>query len=125
MFQNQSLMRQIEGMLMELGMSPALKGFHYLAQCVYLCVEDIGRVHSMIAKVYGPVGAATGGDYQQVERSIRHLVKSFVDRNRIQELNRMLHARLYTAGDYPCNSELIACLAEHIRLHQDGDPRAI
>ena len=121
MFLNQNLLKQIKCMLLELGMSPALKGYLYLAQCIYLCVEDISRVHSLIAKVYGPVAEANNVIYQRVERDIRHSVKVFANRNRIQELNKLLRVRLYNPGDYPCNGELIACLAEYIQLHGDFD----
>ena len=121
MLSNGLLLKQIKQVLLQLGMSPTLMGFEYLAECIYLCVEDMNRIHDLILSVYCPVAEYNHTTYPRVERNIRHLIKVFSDRNRIPELNALLHVRLYKIGDYPTNGELIAYLAEYIRLHYDFD----
>ncbi len=118
---NVKLLKQIKQLLLELGMSPSLLGYHYLAQCIYLCVEDSTRIHDLIASVYGEVARRCDTTFQRVERNIRHSVRVFADRNHIPELNKLLCVRLYQSGDYPSNGELIGYLAEYIQLHFDFD----
>lgn len=118
---NVNLLKQIKQLLLELGMSPALMGFHYLAQCIYLCVEDSARIHDLIASVYTEVARRNNTTYQRVERNIRHAVQVFVNRNHVAELNKLLGVRLYLAGDYPSNGELIGYLSEYVQLHFDYD----
>lgn len=125
MLENEQLLKQIKQVLLRLGMSPTLMGFEYLAECVYLCVEDMSRIHDLILSVYCPVAQHNHTTYSRVERNIRHLIKVFSDRNRIPELNAMLHIRLYKPGDYPTNGELIAYLSEYIRLHYDFDTNTL
>lgn len=112
-----SKMKYIKHLLIELGISPALMGYGYLAQCVYLCWEDNRRLHSLVADVYREVARQNNTTYQRVERNIRHAVRAFADRNRVQSLNRMFGVKLYNTGDYPPNGELIGYLTEYVQMH--------
>jgi len=116
---NSKLLKQIEQLLLELGMPPTLLGFHYLAECIYICVEEINKLHDLIGSVYNEVARNNHTTYQRVERNIRHAISVFSDRNRIPELNKLLRVRLYQAGDYPSNGEMIGYLTEYILLHYD------
>lgn len=120
-FDNVRLLKSIKQLLLELGVSPALLGYTYLAQCIYLCVEDHTRIHDLIASVYEVVARINATTYQRVERNIRHAVKVFADRNHVPELNKLLGVRLYLPGDYPSNGELIGYLTEYVLLHFDLD----
>lgn len=114
-----SRQKKIKQILLEIGMSPALLGYEYLAQCVYLCWQDSARLHDLIASVYNEVAQHCGTTFQRVERNIRHAVRVFANRNHVQELNRLLGVRLYISGDYPSNGELIGYLTEYMQLHFD------
>ena len=109
--------RYVKQVLVELGVTPSLKGYLYLAQSIELCVEDHTRLYQLINRVYEPVAQANETVYQRVERNIRHAIRVFADRNRISALNRLLGAKLYQAGDYPPNGEMIGYLAEYVRLN--------
>lgn len=111
----------IKYLLIELGMSPALVGYGYLAQCVQRCCEDAQRIHRLVAEVYTAVAVANGTTYQRVERCIRHAVRCMADLGRIQLLNRLFGIKLYNAGDYPTNGELIGYLTEYVLLHYTPD----
>ena len=118
---NDEMIRYIKSILIELGLSPALIGYHYLAQCVYLCWQEPKRLHSLVTDVYGEVAKQNDTTYQRVERNIRHAVRAFADRNRVQSLNRLFGVKLYNLGDYPPNGELIGYLAEYAHLHFPDD----
>lgn len=125
MLNNKELFKQTKQLLLKLGMSPTLMGFEYLAECVYLCVEEMPRIHDLIQSVYLPVAENNRTTQSRVERDIRHLIKVFSDRNHIAELNTLLHIRLFKPGDYPSNGELIGYLAEYIRLNYDFEPNPL
>ena len=110
----------IKWLLIELGISPALMGYGYLAQCVYLCWEDNRRLHDLVASVYVAVARQNDTTYQRVERNIRHAVRAFADLGRVPSLNRMFGVKLYNVGDYPPNGELIGYLTEYVQMHYVG-----
>ena len=120
--ENQSLRIQyIKFLLIELGISPALTGYGYLAQCVYRCWEDNKRLHRLVDEVYSAVALDNNTTYQRVERCIRHAVHTFADMGRVQLLNRLFGVKLYNPGDYPSNGELIGYLTEYVQLHFTPD----
>ena len=117
----QSKIKYIKHLLIELGISPALMGYNYLAQCVYLCWEDNRRLHDLVSSVYREVARQNDTTYQRVERNIRHAVRAFADMGRVQAINRMFGVKLYNAGDYPPNGELIGYLTEYVQMHYAAD----
>lgn len=118
---NQKLLNQIQQLLLELGMSPTLLGYRHLAQCIYICVLDDRKLHNLIAEVYGEVAEINGTTEQRVERNIRHAIYVFAARNHVPDLNRLLKAKIFRAGDYPSNGEMIGYLTEYFLIHYDFD----
>lgn len=121
---NVSLLNQIKEVLIKLGISPVLMGYNYLAHCVYICAQDNQCVYCLVSKVYKEVAKLYNTTYQCVERNIRHSIKVFVERRHVDALNKLMHAPLYTAHDYPSCGELIGYLAEYVRLHCDLTPES-
>lgn len=120
---NENSIDQIKQLLIKIGMSPLLRGYKHLSSCVYLCVLDADNVHHLMTRVYGEVARHSDTTATCVERNIRHAIRVFANHNHVTEFNKLLKATLYTKNDYPTNGELIAYLAEYIRMNPDFDIR--
>lgn len=62
------------GLLLELGISPNLKGFIYLSGCILAVYRDKGLGNNIVAGLYADIANEHGTTPQSVERAIRHAI---------------------------------------------------
>lgn len=98
-------MKQIKDTLKELGIMPNLKGYHYLADAIELCIEEI-KAHKSVSSwmwIYQKVARIHNTTHSRVERCIRNAV------------DKATQTELYKKIIYEStNSAFIALVAEHI-----------
>jgi two-component system response regulator (stage 0 sporulation protein A) len=98
-------MKQIKDTLKELGIMPNLKGYHYLADAIELCIEEVKTRKSVSSWmwIYRKVARIHNTTPSRVERCIRNAV----DKATQTELYKKI---IYESA----NSAFIALVAEYV-----------
>lgn len=105
--------------LQQSGITANLLGYHYLRIAIIFAVEEPKFLFHM-GKLYQEVAAACQTEPKRVERAIWHAIQSTYNKN-----PDMLKSTFYYPVEKPCNAELIAVIADDIRIrHGLGKQRA-
>jgi two-component system response regulator (stage 0 sporulation protein A) len=98
----------------DMGMSPALKGYAYLAQAICLVSVDAGLLHQATKRLYPLLAQENGSTGSNVERAIRHAIESTWTRGRMEALHRVFGNSRDPQRGKPTNAECIARLAQRV-----------
>ena len=98
-------------LIQQIGIPANLKGYNYTRTAIMLAVEDFTLIDRMTKGLYPAVAEVHNTTPTRVERAIRHSVDAAWERRALQ--NMFPHGK-------PINSELIATLADKIRLEVKG-----
>lgn len=109
---------QITAILHELGVPAHLRGYHYLRQAVIFAVNDPDAYSAFTKILYPAVGKCFGSTGEQVERSIRTAIEQAWLRGDAEVQRRYCGSTIRAGKGKPTSSELIALLADHLRLQQ-------
>ena len=111
-----NLERRIVEVLKDLGVPTHLKGYDYLRDAIYICVEDktileciTGRLYTDLAKRYDTVPS-------RVERAIRHAIEVAWGRCDLDVLKQYFGNTILPSRGKTTNSEFISCVANQLRL---------
>lgn len=96
--------------LTQLGISPSLKGFFEIDECVNELKKDI---NAKITGVYVTVARKTGSTWHRVERNIRHAVQISLSRGDLPLIRRMFGYVVDSEGRLT-NSEFLKCLTMYL-----------
>ena len=101
-------------MLLKVGITPNLSGYHYIIDCTYVIVKKHCRISGMINDVY----AVVAKDYQttsnRVQRSITHALDTVSYRNKVDLINNCFDIDLFSRYDRPTNNQFLMILADRI-----------
>lgn len=106
--------KNIEGWLIQIGITPNLVGFTYLREAVELYVDIIGKT-CQITKIYNILAKIHGKTVSAVERGIRHAIKVASDSNKLIKLNNVIGHVVLNGYDKPSSGVLISLLAQKYR----------
>ena len=104
----------ISGVILSIGIPGCIVGAKYLAEAVKLTIEKPELKFSITKGLYKELAEKFQAKPGSIERGIRHAVDVSFNKSKIIELNKIFNIKIYTPNERPCNSELIALLAERI-----------
>lgn len=107
-------------LLMQIGMNSALLGFAYLATSSAIASVNLELSKNLNGYVYRWVAHKYGTTPTLVERAIRHAIESTVNHASPQLLYAAFGNTMDPQRGKPTNSELIAMLAERVRLQSQN-----
>ncbi len=110
-----ALSRCIAALLLQMGIPAHLSGYSFLLQSVLIELRNPGSIHNITSEVYPLVAQALHTTASRVERSIRHAVNVTWERGGGEAYARIMR-RAPANVPKPTNTELIAQLAERIRM---------
>lgn len=99
--------------LRNLGLPRDMKGYSYIKQAILCCVEDKSNLLSVTKTLYPNVAKIMGTDSIRVERSIRHTITAFWDR---QSVNNKVNIEFFGTIKKPTNSQFIAAVTDRARV---------
>ena len=113
---DQSLERQVTGIIHEIGVPAHIKGYQYLREAIRLAVEDMEIINAVTKVLYPAVAKRFGTTASRVERAIRHAIEVAWDRGDLETLQKYFGYTVNGAKGKPTNSEFIAMIADRISL---------
>lgn len=105
----------IRDKLLELGFSPANKGFQYIAEAVMILENDPDAAFNTIKGIYLPIAKEHGVTHNATERCIRNAVKLAMECNADRISDYLRFQPTGVSGSYK-NSDFLA--AFHMALHR-------
>lgn len=112
--------QNVAELLMRIGMPAHLNGYRFLLQSVLQVLEHPAEMSSITRGLYPAVAMCFDTTASRVERSIRHAINMTWDRGGTAAFAQVLKHRALAADEKPTNCELIALLAERVRLQSLG-----
>ena len=109
--------QRLSGMLLKLGIPAHVKGYRFLQDAVLAVMVDPGVMKHMMHDLYPRVAIKYHTSAECVERSIRHAICMAWERCRPEESSRILGRSVIAGYERPTSSELIALVAEKMRLY--------
>ena len=103
-------------LLMEVGVSPDLKGYHYLADAICTTKEmHLANQTANMMEMYHQIAKTFDTTASRVERSMRHAIeKAFLKNNAL--LNKTFNTLIDDNDKKATNSCFVCTLAEHLIL---------
>ena len=109
----------ITKIIKDLGISPDLKGYHYIRCAVETQLTDKSFIGATML-LYQAVAEEFDTTVTSIERCIRHAIEVGWNRTPDQEfITKLFGNTLNTAKEYPTNSEFITTIADYILTHQE------
>lgn len=100
----------------EIGVPAHIKGYSYLKDAVILCVNNKAMIDSITKELYPAVAERNGTTPTRVERAIRHGIEHACSSGGTKTLAKLLGYASASFEEKPTNAEMIAVLADQIRL---------
>lgn len=113
-------MEAIGATLLLLGMSPRVKGFHYLTEAVHAVLRHPHLLSRLTLELYPQIAEGHATQAGNVERAIRHAIERCWTRTSQEKLDRVFGPGVCGHEQRPSNGELIALLAGHQRQRAAG-----
>lgn len=106
---------RIKETIKELGVSPNLCGYHYLAEAISLAIDDPALIHGQVTKVVYPhIAKKFKTTPTRVERAIRHAIEVSGQRGNVELIEKVFsYTTDYNRGK-ATNSEFIATVADYL-----------
>jgi len=108
--------RYMSSLFLQIGIPPNQKGFVFLQKAVQFVVEEPSLQRQLMHGLYPKIAEHFHTTVNCVEHSIRCAITTAWNRGRPDLVEKMLGRGVITAYDKPTNGELIALVAENVRL---------
>lgn len=108
--------------LLNLGISPNTKGYHYLRDSILICVMSEDHKPAFSKDLYSQLAKTYNTSECSVERAVRHAIKSGWYRHNAELAEVIFMNTLQSANDIPTNSVFISTVSEWIRLNYTDNP---
>ena len=109
--------QKVSGILLRLGVPAHVKGYRFLQEAIQATIVEPELMHCMIHGLYPQIASRHQTTAGCVERSIRNAIGLAWERCKPEETSRILGRSLNASYEKPTSSELIALVAEKMRLH--------
>ncbi|MBR5682627.1 MAG: sporulation initiation factor Spo0A C-terminal domain-containing protein [Ruminococcus sp.] len=104
-------------LLLNFGISPNTKGYHYLRDCIYICVTTKEPINALTKMLYAKMAENYHTTECSVERAVRHAIKSGWYRHNTELAEKIFVNVLQGVTDIPTNSVFISTISEWIRVN--------
>lgn len=109
--------QQITDIMHQIGIPAHLKGYMFIREAISLVIKDMDILSSVTKELYPAIAEKYNSTPSRVERSIRHAIEVAWSRGQVEAINKLFGYTLRMDKDKPTNSEVIALLADRIRLN--------
>lgn len=113
----QNLEHDVTQMLHEIGIPAHIKGYQYLRDAIAISVQEQDMLTSVTKILYPSIAKKHHTTPSRVERAIRHAIEVAWDRGDVDVLTSYFGYTIHTTRGKPTNSEFIAMISDHLRLH--------
>ena len=113
---DRSLEADITEIIHDIGIPAHIKGYQYLRDSIMLSVKDNDVINSITKILYPTIAKKYQTTSSRVERAIRHAIEVAWNRGNTDTLNGLFGYTISNGKGKPTNSELIALIADKIRL---------
>lgn len=107
--------------LIDMGISPELRGYNALKEAILIALEDESAVHDLVKTLYPAVALRVGSTYPRVERNMRHAIEVAWEHTSSKDREVMFNGAIHTDKGKPTVGQFIAIVAEYTRLW--GEPQ--
>ena len=111
-----NLENQVTDMIHEVGVPAHIKGYQYLRDAIIMVIEDQEMLNSITKILYPTIAKSNHTTPSRVERAIRHAIEVAWSRGNMDIINTLFSYTVSTGKGKPTNSEIIALIADKIRL---------
>lgn len=105
------MIKQIQHLLLSLGIPSTYLGFHYLTYALYLCIQNEDCLTSVYKTLYANVAAYYDTSRCNVEHCLRTVVRHCWNHGNLTLLTEIA---MYPLKQKPTNSEFIDILYHHL-----------
>lgn len=116
--------RTIADILIDLGVSPNLKGYRYLIDAVNAVAKDINQVKGITVNLYPCLARQYDTKPQNIERNIRHAIEAAWNKGRLNSIDPVFGNTVSKNKDKPTNSEFIARVADYAIFTQQKEEQS-
>lgn len=102
--------------LIELGVSPNLKGYKYIITAVKEVLNDETVLDGVTKILYPTIAKIHNSTSQRVEKAIRHAIEVAWSKNQNSKLKDEFEYTIAVGKTRPTNSEFIAMFSQYIKL---------
>jgi len=113
---DKNIRREITKLLVELGIPMNLQGFQFLRESIISVVYDPSLMKSVTKCLYPYIGEIYKVKSTVVERAMRHAADVGFNKTNFQPIKKIYKIEDYNWNYKFTNSELIAMIAEYIRI---------
>ena len=109
--------KMIGGYLNRLGISPHLKGYHYMKYGITLCMKDPEELESVTKILYPNIAKKYHTTAGKVEHGIRHAITKAWEAKREKEWRLLFGISESVEMEKPTNSQFLATISDYLQLH--------
>ena len=114
--QKVNLDKRLVDILLSIGISANLHGYHFLKESIKLVIEDPNYIGGVTKYMYPQIAKNFKTTACRVERAIRHALEVAFNKGRIKNLNEMFGLKIFEENEKPTNSEFVALIADRLTL---------
>lgn len=116
---DRAISRRVTALLRQFGISPHIRGYHYLRSAIVAVVKDGSLLRGVTKVLYPSIAECCGTSASCVERAIRNAIELSWTRCDIDFLHHHFGAIIDPETGRPTNLEFIATIADILYLQQD------
>ncbi|MBQ7657302.1 MAG: sporulation transcription factor Spo0A [Clostridia bacterium] len=111
-----SLDDKISNLFLGMGIPAHIKGYQYLREGIKLVIAEPTMISGITKELYPAIAHRFGTTSSKVERAIRHAIEVAWNRGRVDTLNKAFGCDVAQPNEKPTNGELIALIADKLRM---------
>ena len=113
---SQHIDRYLSNLFLQIGIPANKHGFRFLRESVRLVLMEPDLQHQLMRGLYPQVASRFNTSVYCVEHSMRCAITAAWNRGRPELVEKLLGRGVITPYDKPTNGEMIALVAENVRL---------
>jgi len=106
--------RKLVDILLSIGISANLQGYHYLKESIKLVMENPYYIGAITKIMYPTIADEFDTTASRVERAIRHALEVSYNKGKIVNLNQIFGLKIFNKNEKPTNSEFVALVADRL-----------
>ena len=114
--EGESVDERITNLFLTLGIPAHIKGYQYLREGVRMVLENHELLGRITKELYPGIARRFDTTPSKVERAMRHAIEVAWSRGRLDTVNQMYGARVFSRDDKPTNGEFIAMVADKMAV---------
>ena len=111
-----NLEKRLVDILLSIGISANLHGYHFLKDSIKLVIEDPNYIGGITKYMYPKIATTFKTTACRVERAIRHALDVSFNKGKITYLNEVFGLKIFEENEKPTNSEFVALIADRLSL---------